>query len=580
METRVVASEKMKSPEGPDQPESVARRRFLRGIGAAGAAAVATAALGADLLRPHSSAAQEQADAAESGEAVGAGLGGAVIRRNQSFHHRMRSALTEKIVPMPPHLTNGDETLYSNHIGNYSKGLPHDGFGEVVPAAYAALVKAAATRKPSDFAAIPLGGNVPLVNPQAGLAFDIEGTDSHQLAIPPAPAVASAQRAGEAVEVYWQALMRDVPFSQYGASTLAADAIADLNALSDFRGPRSGGAVTAGTLFRGFTPGDLIGPYVSQFFFPTLQYGAAEVVQQYQTYLPVGGGGTDYMTDFASWLSVQNGQGPFGPNAIDSQRRYLRCGRDLAAYVHVDVLFEAYFNACIYLIDTGAPFNPGNPYNSSSNQTGFGTFGAPHIKTLVAEVATRALKAVWYQKWVVHRALRPEAYGGLAHLTLTSARSYPLHPDLLNSNAVQQVFSRNGTYLVPMAFPEGCPQHPSYAQGHATVAGACTTILKAFFDETWVIPNPVMASDDGLSVVPYTGADAGQITLGGEMNKIAANIAVGRNHAGVHWRSDYMQGLMLGEAIAISVLRDQRAMYNENFAGFTFTRFDGTKITV
>ena len=151
---------------------------------------------------------------------------------------------------------------------------------------------------------------------------------------------------------------------------------------------------------------------------------------------------------------------------------------------------------------------------------------------------------------------------------------------MLNSDAVQQVFSRNGTYLLPMAFPEGCPQHPSYGAGHATVAGACSTIVKAFFDETWVVPNPVMASDDGLSLVPYLGSDAGPITLGGEMNKIAANVAVGRNHAGVHWRSDYAESLLLGEAIAISILRDGRKCYNETFNGFTFTKFDGTQITV
>jgi hypothetical protein len=36
--------------------------------------------------------------------------------------------------------------------------------------------------------------------------------------------------------------------------------------------------------------------------------------------------------------------------------------------------------------------------------------------------------------------------------------------------------------LLPMAFQEGSPMHPSYGAGHATVAGACVTILKAFFD--------------------------------------------------------------------------------------------------
>jgi len=448
--------------ESPERvPESPDRRKFLRGIGAAGAAAVASATLGTDWLHPRGAEAA-QPEVAITPE-VGGGASGGVIRRDRAFALRMRAATKEKNVPIPAHPTNGDEELYpNNRIGNFSKGLPHDSFGEVDATAYAKFLKAVTTGNPADFEAIPLGGNTRLIDPQAGLAFDMEGTDSHQMTMPASPALASAQRAGEAVENYWEALLRDVPFSQYETSPLAAAAVADLNALSDFRGPKVSGAVTAGTLFRGRTAGDLIGPYVSQFFFPTLQYGAAEVVQQYQTYLPVGGGGTYYLIDMPSWLNAQNGHGPFGGNIMDSQRRYLRNGRDLSAYVHIDVLFEAYFNACIYLIDVGAPFNPGNPYLASTNQTGFGTFGAPHLKTIVAEVATRALKAVWYQKWIVHRALRPEAYGGLVHMTLAKTKSYPVHSDVLNSDAVQEVFSRNGTYFLPMAFPEGCPQHPSY----------------------------------------------------------------------------------------------------------------------
>jgi hypothetical protein len=32
---------------------------------------------------------------------------------------------------------------------------------------------------------------------------------------------------------------------------------------------------------------------------------------------------------------------------------------------------------------------------------------------------------------------------------------------------------------------------------------------------------------------------------------------VGRNFAGIHWRADCQAGLLLGEAVAISLLRDQ-----------------------
>ena len=92
--------------------------------------------------------------------------------------------------------------------------------------------------------------------------------------------------------------------------------------------------------------------------------------------------------------------------------------------------------------------------------------------------------------------------------------------------------------------------------------------------------DPVQPTDDGLSLVPYAGSDAGDLTVGGELNKIAANVALGRDTAGVHWRSDANESLKLGEQIAISILKDQRACYNEVFNGFSLTKFDGTTITV
>jgi hypothetical protein len=160
---------------------------------------------------------------------------------------------------------------------------------------------------------------------------------------------------------------------------------------------------------------------------------------------------------------------------------------------------------------------------------------------------------------------------------LTGAAVYPISSDALNSAAPAAVYSKNGSYLLPMAFAEGCPLHPAYGAGHATVAGACVTILKAWFDESFVIPNPVQVTPDGLGFVPYTGP---ALTVGGELNKLASNIALGRNISGVHWRTDGAESLKLGEAVAMSVLRDHRGCYNEDFGGFTFTKFDGTSVTV
>jgi hypothetical protein len=170
------------------------------------------------------------------------------------------------------------------------------------------------------------------------------------------------------------------------------------------------------------------------------------------------------------------------------------------------------------------------------------------------------------------------------HMEKTGQANYPIHPDVLNSQALAETFAKYGTYFLPHAFPEGCPQHPSYGQGHGTVAGACATVVKAWFNDLAplnTVPgiSIMQPSEDGFSLIPYEGSDAGQMTIGGEMNKLAANIAIGRNHAAVHWRHDYVDSLPLGEAVAISVLNDMGRTWNENFEGFSFTKFNGQRIT-
>jgi hypothetical protein len=549
----------------PAASNSLSRRSFFGRVSASTAVAAATGAgLPSFLLSEKAKAGDDGDDGDESSS-----------RTARSYRIRLRAAKAERDVPPPDQVNNGDERRYHNFIGNYSQGLPHNSIGEVDPSAYEALLTAVHSGRPSDFANIPLGGNTKLQDPQGGLAFDLEGTDSGQFTIPPAPALASAERAGEMVEDYWMALARDVPFSQYGSEPITAAAIGDLNKLTVFKGPKANGAVTADNLFRGPRPGDLIGPYLSQFFLLPVTFGALSVTQKFNAYVA----DKDYLTDFTFWLAVQNGQGPFPANAT-SGTTYIKCGRDLGAFVHSDITFQAYLCAAQWLLTHGAPLNPGNPYLTIKNQVGVQTFGSQHILDLLGEVSNRALKAMWYQKWFVHRALRPIEYGGLVHNTLTGVASYPVHRDVLNSQAVARVFAEFGSYLLPAAYPEGNPQHPSYGEGHGVIAGACVTALKAFFDESHAISNPVIASDDGQSLLAYTGSDAGQIRLGGELNKLANNVALGRDMAGVHWRSDAEQALLLGEAVTISILRDQRPTYNEPFSGFTFTKFDGTTITV
>lgn len=491
----------------------------------------------------------------------------------------MRATAAESLerFDWPDHVNNGEEGDYP-YIASYGKGLPHNELGEVEPAAFNKLLRALTTKEPDDFESIPLGSRKAreLTNPMAGLAYDLQGPDPQAMTMPPAPRIDSPLNSAEMVELYWMALLRDVPFTEFTSHPLAAEAAGELSGLEAYAGPRADGAVTPGTLFRGDARGDLAGPYLSQFLLKDIQYGTLRVPQTHD-YAPAG---VDHLTDWKSWLAVQRGAVVPDQPRDHTRRRYLITPRDLAHYVHYDALYEAYLNAALILLDLKAPVDQGIPYLDSANQEGFGTYGAPHVLSLVTEVATRALKAVWFQKWFVHRRQRPEEFGGRIHAHLTGKRRYEMIDGLvLESAALKTTHERYGSYLLPQAFPEGSPLHPAYGAGHATVAAACVTVLKAWFDESWVIPDPVVPDADGSALVRYDGPDAGRLTLGGELDKVAANVAIGRSLGSVHWRTDYSESIKLGERIGIGVLRDVVLVGHER-ASFGLTRFDGNRITI
>jgi hypothetical protein len=572
------------------EKKASSRRKFLGQLGGAAAAVVAANAIAFPK-------ATEAAPAQYRGGAAPLVDESPLLNLNPrqramtAYNIRVTAAKREMNRPLPTHPNNGDEARYSTRIGSYSKVLPHTTtlgptFGEVTSSAYDALLAACVTGNPTDWAAVPLGGTAKLTDPQGGLSYDLEGADAAAIDMPPPYQLASNALAAQGVEAYWMALARDIPFSMYGLEPITSAAITELNSLQGFDGPKQNGQVTAGTLFRGFTPGDLIGPYVSQFFVQPFAFGPLAInnaegqpAQQYNCYVP----NVNFMQDTTDYINVRNGVKPTLTDTV-SGPCYLHDGRDLASFVHTDELYQAYFQGVLYCLDNSFAYNVGNPYNSSTNQGGFETFGNPAVVSLVAEVAIRALKAVWYAKFFVQRSLRPEDFGGLVQNVLAYGADYPLASQVLNSIAVQQMFALNSsvgapTYLLAHAFPEGCPNHPTYGSGHATVAGICATILKAFFDEDTVIQNPVY-SPDGVQLLPYTGSDAGEITVMTEANKIAANVGIGRAHAGIHFREDYQQSLLFGEKYAISILNDQRGLYNLPFSGYTFTKFDGTVVTV
>ncbi|HLM03425.1 MAG TPA: vanadium-dependent haloperoxidase, partial [Pyrinomonadaceae bacterium] len=441
-----------------------------------------------------------------------------------------------------------------------------------------------------------------LESPQAGYNFDLEGKDYYQLvnrpaasdppvAFPPAFGFASFAEAVEIIENYWQAITRDVPFIDYEGDGLVAKASEDLtNYASGYYGPLQNGAVTPWVYSRGILPGDTKGPFISQFLLRDIPYGAQTIPAKIRS--PLASRENDFMTTQPEWRMIQTGQTPDRRTRFDGMR-FIRSGRDLAEYVHNDAIYQAYLNAALILMTPaklgglGVPINPNNPYNQRTGgyckQLNFVEFGPSQLLSLLGEVSVRAHKAVWYQKWQVHRRLRPEEFGGRVNFTIQGQRDYPIHPKFFESNAIPLTREFFESFFLAQAFPEGSPLHPAYGAGHATLAGACVTILKAWFDSERLYTDfaPLYQSNaEGWALVGVPLASDIPITIADELNKLASNISIGRNIAGVHWRSDYTESVLLGEQVAIWLLEDYGFTYNEKFAGFRFRNFAGNLITV
>ena len=425
-------------------------------------------------------------------------------------------------------------------------------------------------------------------------------------------------------------------------------------------------------LFRGSSPDVEVGHHLSQFMLvgndrpanggaggtPTcssdgeIAFGRQAVQQRLITHKV----GLDHMRTWQGWLDVQNGADVRGADEDEPDERFITTLRDLASYVHFDALYQAYLNAALILNGRGHPADLGFPSGDitvHATRGSFVTFGDPHILSLVTEVATRALRTVRRQKFNYHRRARPEAIAGyltlfasnmggnLGSATQSGLSTLQGHLDQSASSILEAVenlqtgssqrltinkpdptwFVNGRNLLLPMAFPEGSPMHPAYGAGHATVAGACVTILKAFFEtfdlsglslSTRATLHQLNAADIvqadafwakrlSYGSLPERNGDVGTGTLGvykpdgmgvqlipngssnetliGELNKLAANVSIGRNIAGVHYYSDYYESVRAGERIAIGMLQDQMLTYPEPVS-MRIESFDGERLSL
>ncbi|MEM6484028.1 MAG: bromoperoxidase [Pseudomonadota bacterium] len=589
----------------------------------------------------------------------------------------------------PVHRNNGDEQRYASgqYAMCFTKGLDHNIDTGLVTdktdfEAFRTAIDEGFVRPFTEAVPVPTTSKVTRrvwEAPTAGVVFELQGPDPQAVTMPPAPALGSEELTFEMAEVYELALLRDEPFTSFAAdagSTAVMESVKRLNGMSyategfigRTRTTGPGGTLDEQTIFRGASPGVEFGPYLSQLMhIGNKSVSNAEGLTPADGYIRFGAQRVDqrvieakedddYMMTWDTWHAVQQGYRPNGPSQeYTNNRRFITTPRDLATYVRIDALYQAYLNACLILLGSETPFDPGFDLLSgagrklaggalgakelSLNAGGFALWGGPHILSLVTEVSTRALKAVRYQKFNNHLRLRPEALAariekahelearfGVFDGKLGSMKS-DLTETLDHIEAHNNRLAGKKSVLLPMAFAEGSPMHPAYGAGHATVAGACVTILKAFFDTSAIFvridgnagfhtSEQILAQLIDCKTVEagaYTASDTGEqldftvfgefesivtgnsryvryvpeivnegesspiapLTLEGELNKLAANISIGRNMAGVHYFSDYYDSVRMGEEIAIGILEEQALCYRTDPFVFSVPTFDG-----
>jgi hypothetical protein len=365
---------------------------------------------------------------------------------------------------------------------------------------------------------------------------------------------------GDIAELFWASLCRDVPFASYDESEVVQSARENLHQTDSRR---------FGRLFQISLPGIGSGGYVSQFLMKPVPLNGSAMSQR----ILCPASSNDFLTTKEGWLTCQNGTRTQSTTTYLESPRYIFNGRALAEFVHHDFAAQAFLWASLIIQSWGPrALNPGLPAHYTRSSSNFVNGGWPQITALLAEAAQAALQDAWFWKWRVYRRLRPEELAG-RHALKTGGENFDGREfeKIGCLDAVEASRRKFGTAFLAQAYPEGSPMHPSFPAAHAEIAGACVTILKAFANPSFVVPSPVLPSQDGLDIVGYDG----ELCVEGELNKLAWNAAFGRSFAGIHYRSDDEVGLLLGEEIALKILSEEIEQIIGRKSTLWLRRFDG-----
>jgi hypothetical protein len=395
----------------------------------------------------------------------------------------------------------------------------------------------------------------------------------------------------EMIEVYENALLRDIPFEVFNDETdtnvkRALKSLNNYNNLSSYTGPtNSQHKITGKELFRGNGKDELIGPYISQYLVLPYSYNGLAIDQKYPVENDV-----DETINYDNYLDIQRGI-VGGPPNFSGYSKYAYSPRVLGSIVHNDPLYWSYYNGCLISKQNGIELD----YNGNEVTSAWTDQGFPDLLESIAEISLGALRVAWNSKYNITLRLRPEAMAQRIDYIQKGIFTGDVFNKIKDNLAqgqetLDEVFLRNGNYLLLMMYPEGSPTHPSCPAGHAVVAGACTTVMKAFLkthdsdNKPLFWPSTPRHSVDGDVLEIYDKSDKDKITIIGEINKLASNVSLGRDMGGVHYRADGDSGNVLGETFAIKYLqiklKEYSGLYNGMLSSFKLEKFNGEFIEI
>lgn len=331
---------------------------------------------------------------------------------------------------------------------------------------------------------------------------------------------------GAMLNVYWMALLRDVPFNSYDTEDLALEAKAELARFHGVEGFELGEYSFAPGRWQ-YDEAANTGSYVSQFLLddPDIPYDGHHAVQVFNR---------DIGKTTQEVAAIQSGDSYPAQRKVGKHLPVAQSGRTLAMSVRNDWPAMHWINAYIAGLSLGLPINP--EWESGNGHATWQRGGPPHITALITDAMHKGMDSGFPMKWNFCR-LRPISLAARLNDQLVNDNNWGFEDDLINSQAVRLTRQRQGNALLSQAYEN--PPHPAYPAGHATCAGAGATILRSVFK-------------DGPYPTP-TGRRYG-LTIHGELIKLATNECAGRMWAGIHYDSDNWLGLPTGEDAARELL--------------------------